>query len=140
MTLSKSSSEMSVTESYSGEEPALLTRMSTRPNRSYAASTSAVELGPVPGMDAERKGLPPGELGDLAGVPGAPVGIPAGDHHVGAGPGETFHHLPAQAAAAAGDQRHPPGEVEQRVNSMASSPGARKRAGTFRRDMLSALV
>ena len=41
MTLSKSSSEMSVTESYSGEEPALLTRMSTRPNRSYAASTSA---------------------------------------------------------------------------------------------------
>ena len=63
---------------------------------------------------------------DFRGSLGEPPGIGAVQDDRGAGLGQSFGHGAAQPARRAGDQRGPPGEIEQAVVDMASgSSGGR---------------
>ncbi len=116
--LTTESNSFSVTEpsdSYSGDMPALLISTSTLPKRSYAASTNPSSSIPAPDVHLVRQRGAAGRGGDLLGGGHAGVVLAAGDDDVGAAVRGGEGHLPAQPAAAAGDQHHPVGEVEQFV-------------------------
>ena len=121
--------------------PALFTRMSMLPNSSRAAFTiSSHASRPAPVSPCTTTARRPSPRISTRGRLGG-VGVPAVvDRHVGTLSGEREGDRAAEAAAAAGDERHLPGQVEHHVAATSSrcgcprrvcEPGARKaRAGS----------
>ena len=117
-TLSKSSSLTSASVGYSGDTPALLTRTSTRPNSSYAASTSRSRSSQRPTWQAPASARPPAARSSAATSSHACC-LPARHHDVGARRRERARDREPQPARASGDERHSAGEVEHRRASFA---------------------
>ena len=92
--------------------PALLTRMSTRPNSAIAASTSAVQDVGVGDVGGHRQRPAPGRPHQRGGLL-EPVGAPGAEGDVGAGLGEALGEGHAEAAGRAGDHRDLAVEPEQ---------------------------
>ena len=93
--------------------PALLTSTSIVPNRSSVALISASQSLQLPTWQATAIVSVPERLGDLVRQHLAVVELAAGDHHRGPTCGVRPADLPAEAPAAAGDDGHLAGEVEQ---------------------------
>ena len=92
--------------------PALLTRMSTRPNSSIAASTSAWHDSGSATSVATRERPAAGRLDERRGV-GEPVGAAGAERDVGAGLGQRLGEGDAEAGGGAGDDRDLAVEAEQ---------------------------
>ena len=71
---------------------------------------------PVADVAREREGPAAEALLDLCRDRFACVQLAAGDDDVGAVLSERHDHLPSQAAAATGHQRHPAVQIEQRIH------------------------
>ena len=92
--------------------PALLTRMSTRPNSAIAASTSAWHVLGVGDVGGDRERPATGVAHQLGGLL-EPVDPAGAEHHVGAGLGQRLRERDPEAAGGAGDDRHLVVEPEQ---------------------------
>ena len=111
--------------------PALLTRMSTRPNCSIAASTSAVarlRVGDV-GGDGDR--APAGALRPALRLL-EPVGAAGAEHDVGAGLGQRLRERHAEARRGAGHDRDSTVEPEPVEDGGLGAHGTLLRLGCSR--------
>ena len=110
--------------------PALLTRMSTRPNCASAASAIAAGPSGVATSAGDRENLAP-EAAQLVGGALEDVGAPRGDHEIRALGGEQQRDLPADSLAPAGDDGNPFPQAEfhgpERTQDQRSLIGTRLR-------------
>ena len=92
--------------------PALLTRMSTRPNSSIASATRLVHESGSATSVATVSARRPGGLDERGGV-GEPVDAAGAERDVGAGLGQALREGDAEAAGGAGDDGDLAVEAEQ---------------------------
>jgi hypothetical protein len=77
------SSTLNSSNGESGIKPALLTRTSRRPNRSWACLTKSGDVGPAGHIKLQRLGFATG-AGDFGGDDPQPVVAPCAQHDLGA--------------------------------------------------------
>ena len=109
---SRSSSRTS-SAGFPGAMPALLTRMSRRPNQATAASTAGPDLPGLGHVHLQRQRAPAQRL-DLRGHAAVGAGVAQPERDVRAGRGERERDGPAEPAGRPGHQRDLPAHVEPR--------------------------